>query len=290
MFGKEEIWHLCTGENFNIIFPDSDTFKAGVSIFGMCALLYPEMKILTFQFMSNHIHAAVEGKKQSVIGFFKTFEKHFARYLSYIGRPGTLSGIQMKLFRIQSDENLRNVIAYINRNSLMAIPDFTPFTYPWGANRFLFNPEIKAMHLNAGRDMTIRVREQLAHSRKFDNIQGLKEVGGYVSPLCFCDVEEAEKCFADARQYFSRISKNVENFRDIAQTIGETLYYADDDLFYIATRFAKKEFGNDRLVSLMPNEKLSLAKKLHYEYNAGIKQLQRLLKIDGSVLAQLFMH
>ena len=52
---------------------------------------------------------------------------------------------------------------------------------------------------------------------------------------------------------------------------------------------------NDQIVGVMkgearvtvPAEKLELAKRLHYDYNASAKQLQRLISVDADLLAAI---
>ena len=50
-----------------------------------------------------------------------------------------------------------------------------------------------------------------------------------------------------------------------------------------------KEKYNNRNPSLLGSEaKMDVAKMMRYEYNAGTKQIQRMLKMDAAVLAALF--
>ena len=80
----------------------------------------------------------------------------------------------------------------------------------------------------------------------------------------------------------------MESFSEIARSIGENIFYNDNDLFLVASKSAKTNFGISRLSDLDSRQKIELAKKLHYEYNAGDKQLQRLLKLSQDVVDALF--
>mgnify|MGYP003427276392 CR=1 FL=1 len=79
-------------------------------------------------------------------------------------------------------------------------------------------------------------------------------------------------------------------FREICKVLPEEsyIYYSDSDLFQIACRLSQNEF-NCRLPHMLAKDaKIKLAKTLHYEYNAGIKQVQRMLKIDMYTLKAIF--
>ena len=80
----------------------------------------------------------------------------------------------------------------------------------------------------------------------------------------------------------------MESFSEIAKSIGETVFYSDSDLFLVANKYAKTNYGTSRLSDLDSRQKIELAKKLHYDYNAGDKQLQRLLRLSQDVVDALF--
>ena len=94
--------------------------------------------------------------------------------------------------------------------------------------------------------------------------------------------------FRDAHNYFFKISKNIEIYRDIASLIGEQLYYSDDDLFSMICKISAERYKVNSPSQLSKNDKLELAKRMHYDYNAGNKQIARMLKIDLSILSSMF--
>ena len=49
-----------------------------------------------------------------------------------------------------------------------------------------------------------------------------------------------------------------------------------------------KEFGCSDAALLAKNQKISLAVKLRKEYNAGVKQLGRILKLENHIVESLF--
>ena len=110
---------------------------------------------------------------------------------------------------------------------------------------------------------------------------------GYASPLSFCNIHTGESLFRDAAHYFNKLSKSIESNAQIAKEIGESVWYTDDELYSIVRKLCKENYGAVSPASITPNDRVSLAKTLHYEFNAGAKQLQRMLKLDSSILNAL---
>lgn len=280
-----QVYNANTPENHPIIFKTEQDFKAAMSILAVCAAMHPEIKVYAFQLMSNHIHMVAGGQETEIKKLFDFFvsrlEKHFANTLD-------LSGFNLKLFPVSDLSYLRNAIAYVNRNGFVVNNDVTPFSYPWGSSRYFFQPTITLYERICGRTIGVAALRTLIHSRTCDHLKGLKSIDGYISPLEFCHIAEAEGVFRDAKQYFHIISRNVESNSEIARTIGESIFYTDTDLYNAATKLAKEHFGNHNIKVLPVESKLEIAKRLHFDYNAGDKQLNRLLGIDLLILKAMF--
>lgn len=280
--------HCCTPEDYKVLFLTPDDFKQGVSMLGICAKVFPKVKIVTFQLMSNHLHIVVVGDEADIYAMFELFKRMLSKHLNKLGRPAGLDGFDLKIFTAESLEAARNYIAYTNRNGAKVHPDTTPFTYPWGANRFFFSPESKQRYWEQKRPLQAREKRCITMSKLFDNINGLYVVDDYVSPMSFCDIGIAESLFRDARHYCSKASRHVESYNDIAKLIGEQISYTDDELFAAIISICKKDYEDCRPTALPQQAKISLARKLHFEYNASNKQIQRMLSLSPNILNTLF--
>ena len=121
---------------------------------------------------------------------------------------------------------------------------------------------------------------------------GMKEpplmLDGYASPMSFCNIDAGEKLFRNATHYFREISRNVEASKRIAAEIGERLYYNDDDLFAVVLRICKEQYKLPSPGMLSSQAKIEVAKQMHFDYNAGNKQIARILKMDRAVVDSLF--
>jgi len=287
---KGPLYHICTKEDHSIIFRTDFDFKAGINILAICLMLHHEIELYAFALMSNHFHFLIGGNEAKVRAFFEEFVRYLSQYFSAEKSDVDLEGLSPKFFPVETQDYCRSVISYINRNPAVANPAFTVVNYEFGSGRFFFNPEAERRYRSCRKPLTITQIRQFSHSRKFDKVQGLYEIDGYVSPLCFCNVKEAQSVFSSPRQYMYYISKNIEATKDIAAEIGESITFSDYDLYGILPHLTKEMFGAIDSRTLNPDEKIRLAKRLHFDYNAGNKQICRILKIDLHILNALFQQ
>ena len=283
-----ECWHLYTPENHPVIFSSRELFKVGMNLMGICARLMPKVRIYTFQLMSNHIHIVVGGSKEDVIRFFELFRKLLSKYLKANNLMYDLAGFECQLRKIETLKDMKNVIAYDNRNGYLVSPDETPFSYPWGANRYYFNPDAKCRFNESDSKLGIRDIQKCTRSHIANGIRSLKTLDGYACPMDFCYIKEAESMFHNASQYFYWISKSIESNAAIAKEISENVFYTDDELYNILSRLSRERFGSNYLRGLPRESKIEMAKTMHYDYNAGNDRIARMLDIDISVVNALF--
>ena len=279
----EALWHLWTPENQGIIFPDDKSFETGMNIIGISSRLFPDIVIITFELMSNHLHGTMAGKEHRIRLLFNSINYFLRRKL-----VAGLSGWDCSLRRVESLNDARSVITYNNRNGFLVHEDESPYSYPWGANRFFFNPEAKARYYANSKPFRFTDRRNACASHKADAITSLKKLDGYVSPMSFCDIAAGELLFRNASHYFYEVSRNIESQKNIAQEIGKRIFYTDDELFRVVMSMSNNKFDSARPSLLPKDAKIEIAKVLHYEYNANNKQVQRMLNLDLMVVNSLF--
>ena len=282
-------WHLWTPENHEVIFSDEETFHAGMNIFAIAAICSPDVKIITFELMSNHLHVTLSGTEEAARAFFLMFREFLARYLRRQGRPIDLQSFECSLRGLTTLDDLRNVIAYNNRNGFLVNPDETPFSYPWGANSYYFNRHAAERFRESGKVMTKRERLLYVGSRQTRRIDPeMILLDGDICPLSYCDISLWEHLFRSAHQYLYRITKNVEAQKAIADEIGETVFYSDDELFSAICQISKGQYGIPLPSQLPANAKIDVAKIMKSGYHANNKQIRRMLKLDAGEVNQLF--
>lgn len=286
---QEPIWHLYTpGESTDLLFTNQDDFVAGMNMVALSALDHSEVKKFTFELMNNHIHSVIAGEKDHVIKFFDAFKKRLSRYLLSKERYTNVLSIKPSLKLITDLKALRAIILYVNRNGYVINPNVTPFSYPWGANMYYFNPGTRNQKCRFYSEMTVREKRTICKSHKCDYPGTLVITNGYISPLCYCDVDTGEKFFRDAHHYFTSIVKSIESYSEIAKELGDKIYLNDNELFSVAVTCTNKKFGKGKLIELNNEERLELAKTLYFDYSASNKQISRILRLDQYTVDTLF--
>lgn len=232
-------WHLWTPEDHTILFTSEAEFKTAMNIVGVCARLFPQVHIYTFEWMSNHLHIMLSGAEPDIHALFNLIKECLKRQLKSWGRPSNLLSFECKLREIHSLEDARNVIIYDNRNGFLVTPSTSPFTYPWGANRYYFNTDAQERYRQCRKKMTVNEIRDSIRGRFADKIEPLYSLDGYACPMDFCDIAAGQNLFRDARHYFFAISRNVESQKKIAAEIGERIFYTDDELFAAVSAISK---------------------------------------------------
>ena len=284
------VWHLCTpGEKQSIIFKRPEDYAFAMTLAAMCAYDCPNVQVITFEIMSNHVHFVLCGSESDVMAFFLLFKKRLQRYFAMKEERTDLSRfVCEKPIPIETLDSLRYQICYTNRNNFVVDPGHTPFSYPYGANNCYFMPMVRERKHRLFGDLTLREKRSLIHAREPAYPDAYIIVDSYFSPANYCRFDIGEAAFRDARHYFNLLAKGVESYREVAVLVGDTIFYTDDELFDVVRRICKEKYDGQRPTLLGKNEKLELARKLHFDYNADNAKIVRMLNLNPSVLEQLF--
>lgn len=281
-------FHLWTSENFEIIFRNDEEFRIGMGIVAIAAKLFPQVKVITFELMTNHIHLLAAGLLTDILEMFDLIKKYLKRMASSSGRTIDWCAFKPGTRLLESLADVRNVLVYDNRNGFLVHSEYTPFSYPWGANSCFFNPDSRKRFNEMSIETPFRARRALLHSHLADSIRGLRSLDNYISPFSFCDIDAGEHLFRDAVHYFYALSKSIEQNKEIAKEIGESISFTEDELYAAISVRCKNEYGTINPAQIPSAAKIELAKLMRYEYNATMKQIQRMLRMDRAVLQSLY--
>ena len=281
-------WHLYTdGSVMEDIFADDEQMREGMIQLAVCATLCSKVGIITFELMHNHAHLIMRGAMEDCMILFEMFRRRLKRWSHRIGRCVDWDSFKAQILRIETLKDLRNEIVYVNRNAYVANRKYTPFSYPWGGGWAYFTPVIDLLPVMSVREIGARKVRELTHYRCVEDISSLQFVGDVPFVPSFCRVDIGQSVFQDARSYFHSLTRNSEAFSQIASRLKDSIFLTDDEIFMIAARYAEATYAQ-KLSILTPDQKLQLARKLHFEYNATNQQLRRILKLDITVLNELF--
>lgn len=285
----QSFWHVCTpGTSQSIIFESVDDYEFGM-VAAALASYDSSVRIITFELMSNHVHFIVYCKdKESAKLFLDLLKKRLMRFLRDKKRNVDLSSFTCNPIAIETLESLRKQIAYTNRNNFVVDPNQTPFSYPYGANQYYFNPLAKSTRGVTYGSLSERAKVRLIHSKETDYPETLLVTGNYFSPVSFCDISLGEEMFRDARHYMYKITRDIESYKDLSAMLGDLEYYTDDELVGIVYSICRQKYGSDKPSQLPAKSKEDLAAELHYEYRATNEKIHRLLRIPLQTLNEKF--
>ena len=94
--------------------------------------------------------------------------------------------------------------------------------------------------------------------------------------------------FRDARSYFNALTRNAEAFSQIAARLKDTIYLTDDEIYSVTIAHINKEYAVKSIQLLSGQQKIETARHLRFNYNATKQQLRRLLRLDISILEEMF--
>ena len=284
-------WHLYTdGRDADIIFRDQEDMKIGMNLMGISSLCFPDVKIFTFELMNNHLHIILAGLRSRCEDLFNMFKGRLWKCLSRNGRVVDMHKFNCEMIEITSLQSLRNEIIYVNRNGYVARPDCTPFSYPWGAGAWFFNPLLSALKCSFFKDMTIREKRTICRSNDVDVPSGddIRIHDGMILPSCFCDIAAAEAFFRSAHHYFQQLTRKFEAYGEIAERLHESVFIADEEMYSAVCMLCMRLYGVKHPGMLAAKDRVEMARKMKQDYNASNRQIRSILKLEKDFVDLLF--
>ncbi len=283
-FNGESFYHVCTdGSHLPWMFRDEEDFLKGVNRIGVCSVL-TDVKVVSYVLMDNHVHFVLEGSKPACKEFINKYKHLTGKYIySRYSIVGHLRGLAASLIPIADLDNLLAVIAYIDRNPIVAGYRLLPTEYPWGTARYLFRGTAPLGVKSIGsmavieRYSVLGTRVELPHHWQVDG-------QGMLVPTNFWDAAFVESLFKSPARYLYFLSKKLEG--DIDATVSDLsrTFIPDKDLRVIVLKMTHQLFDitDTRLLNI--SQRLVLARKLRYEYASTVKQISRMLNLNPDIL------
>lgn len=267
----------------------TDEERAIAMVYVAIAAMLAGVEVLAFALMSNHFHFILRGDEGRCRDFYARFSKMLGLYFSRHGRAGVLDTIGMPdPTPITSLKQLRDEIAYVIRNPLVARKDVNVFAYPWCSGFLYFNPMLSMIKQEAANALTLKEKRALTHSRDLPLPMGLTLVDGRAFPGSFVNYRLVESMFTDCRQYLFWVFKNVERQVETAIRLGEKPSLTDDEMLSTSLRLCKEDFGVNGPSKLTESQRFELAKKLRFDYHASNGQLSRFTGLLPAIVDALY--
>ncbi len=282
-------WHLYTdGTKMQNIFVTKELFEIGVAALAVSRCLLPQVRMVSFELMTNHVHLIMAGQREDCCLLFEKFKDKLIRIFARNDVVVDLADFNFHILSIPDLKALRNEILYAHRNAYVANPDFTPYNYPWGTGWAYFSPLVGKIPTYGLNEISLTEARKIAHARDLAPVKGLRCSENRIFIPSFCDIQLGESMFTDPRSYFNALTKNVEAFAQIADRLQDSIFLTDEELFSVVCKISEDSYQIRKITLLAPEHKIAIAKELHFKYNATKQQIRRILKLDKTLLDELF--
>ena len=82
--------------------------------------------------------------------------------------------------------------------------------------------------------------------------------------------------------------KKKERQQLLLQQVKEKPFLTDEELYSVICSHISKEYSVKTPAQLNAQQKIDTARQMHFGYNASNQQLRRMLRLDLSILEELF--
>ena len=282
-------WHVYTdGTKMQNIFCSEEDFNAGMWCLAVALHLSKDVKALTFELMANHVHLILAGKREDCVKTFELFAARLKKAFPKRERAIDWGQFKMDILPIESLQALRNEIIYVNRNAFVANPAYTPDSYPWGGGCAYFCSWLKHLTTSPLGGLPILTQRSLVHTKNIESLADLRTINSIPFIPSFCDIRLGESLFRDARSYFNSLTRNAEAFSQIAARLKDSISLTDEELYSVLYSHINKEYSVKTAAELTAQQKIDTARRLHFNYNASNQQLRRMLRMDLTILKEIF--
>ena len=238
--------------------------------------------------MSNHTHVAVLAPKESEASAFgEELKRVYSQYFSkkYNERK-VLRRTHLDIRLLDSDNYLRNALAYIPRNALDASSRIED--YPWSGYGAMFCDGIIPQGCKSLKELSSREVSTLFHTHDPLNDSGwfIDENGKLLAVSC-CDYSYLESAFCNDQAFFLRVIGNI-NLSEMRQLLIENgrERLNDSTLLKISEECCQRWFQKS-IDELTPQNKSRILPYIYRTYRTSPSQLARCFKMDKALAERL---
>lgn len=278
-------FHICTdGRVLPWMFQDERDFIAGVNRIGICCLK-TDVKVISFVLMDNHVHFVLYGTMPQCKEFVTLYKQLTGTWIHVrYGVSDFLKHLPTDILLLDTEERLLNTIAYIDRNPVVAGYRYLPTEYPWGSARYLFKSPREVKNVRPLSSVSRRNQRTLLNTRVVLPDDWRIDDNGMICPDSFIDVYRVESYFKTPVRYSYFLAKKLEGVVEQEFESSQKIFIPDRELREVVRRMAVQNYGKESVTDLDFNARLSIARKLRYNYASTIKQIARMLHLESSAI------
>ena len=255
------------------IFRNREDFIAGMNLLAVVCSTFPQLKLLAFVLMSNHVHFFLYGTEKQAKKFIDMYKNLVSRYVRTLyGEVKYLRHLLTTVSEVTlENEGLKRLIAYVLNNPVKAGINCVATGYEWSSARCYFNQiDLTADMVPIG-SLSVRQQRKTLHSyhKLPDNWQ--LNSSGYVDPSAYVDYQTVERLYYSSRSFEYFLSASLS----LRKGIAENITFSDSMLYSAINELLDKKFSVSSVSELDEFLRRNLIKDLKNRFSASSKQLAR---------------
>ena len=286
------------GLDADILFSSRAQFIAGMNRVGLCRLSIPNVVIIAFVLMDNHVHFILHGTYEDCKRFVDRYQRLTELYLRHHAQSETGKDWEWGCWVIPNREMLVEKICYVLRNPLAAGMAIHPSCYMWGSGPLMFAGKDLGKETDFGiygglygtfsfvGELSVYQQRKLFNTKISIPKDWLINQEGLIWPGSYVSYRKAESAFSNIHDFMFNLNTKNEDKINL-EMYGAEVSLHDKDLLQIISDVAGDKFGEADVNMLTLKERLELCRIIRRTHGANTKQLSRLLHIKVSDMKQL---
>ena len=271
-------------------FKDDEDFKVGMNYVAIEAARHPEIVMLAFILMSNHVHFVVIGRSEKEARQFVDGFKH--RYSLYYRRKygvkEFLRGNNVDVRVIpDGNEDPEKAVAYVQMNCVAANICLHPGQYPWGTGNTFFN--LTPKEGKCIKDLSARALKRILHTDEEELIPEDWPVSkdGYILPSAYVDVKQVERIFRTPKRMNYFLVNSSKAKKRIASAEEMLPAFRDQTILAALPDLCRSLFQKDSFDQLSLDEQVEFARQIRFRFSADAHQIARVCGLSYEEAARL---
>ena len=233
---------------------------------------------------TGYFHICTDGSK---LPWMFRDDEDFIAGVNRIGICKFLLGIEVICF-ILMDTHIHIVLYGDILQCKEFITLYKRLTGIWIKQKYEINEHLKDIPVEI-----IPIRDEEALLNTIAYIDRNSIVGGYkflatekgmLDISSFIDVARLESIFRSPARYTYFLAKKLEGAIESQFKNARSAYLPDKEIRKITMKLSREMFGQEDVKTLDVKSKISIAKKLRYDYLSTLKQISRMVYLDEDVL------
>lgn len=277
--------HLCTdGSSSPDLVKDDEDRRILMNYFAIFSYHHC-LRLLAFTIMSNPVHIMLDGDEANMHNFFNDIKRSYGRWYGHKYHESDLmSKLQYKVIPVIDEESEKRTIAYILANIIAVDRATSYYSYRWSSGNCYFNDNVVRPGLKKAKEMTLRERYRILHSRLDVPEEWLVDESGIIVKKSYVAWRPVELLFRTSASlsFFVNRSSKMKG----VQATGSSLL-TDESVRLIARDLCSSMFATDNFPALDFTAKNRLLRELASRVGQDSKQIARVLNLNEMAVREI---